>query len=174
MLCELTGIPFSLSRQKNRTRKDKHVTSAPPHGVGAIGATYPLMMYGMTRHDVYSAAKLKGQLTSPKGYLFVARSFLLAFELVGRDGPHLPRVYLASHALECLLKAYIALIDAALVKRLITRGDGHDLRKLWTAAAGASRSTNEKLSINPEYPYWIRTLAGYHAKPISLIAIRST
>jgi len=104
-----------------------------------------------------------GPLRPAHGYLAAARALLPALHVLARSSEDVTvaRALLASHALECALKSYLA--HAGVAERdLRDQSRRHNLETLWREAANAG------LALQQPAPPWCITLNTLHDSPFHL------
>lgn len=98
----------------------------------------------------------------PHTYLGVANSMIRGVEILAQASPTSPLslALVASHALECTLKAYLSRDGAdARLRRSELR---HNLTALWMLAQ------QEGLAVSAQPPQWVETLGHIHNSPYYL------
>lgn len=98
----------------------------------------------------------------PHTYFGVARAIIPGMRRLVEPEPESPIsiAMLASHALECLLKAFLS--RGGSDERLRKREIRHNLVELWKLAV------TEGLPISKEPPYWVAKLGALHGEPYYL------
>lgn len=98
----------------------------------------------------------------PDTYIGVAQGMMPGVTVLASATPGVPLALalIASHVLECALKAYLSRDGSD--ERLKRAPLNHDLGELWTLAA------SEGLRVAEEPPAWVQGLSGVHGSPFYL------